>query len=111
MLSQWIQDKHFQSILWKKRWKSTVILILNLAERLAQHKIGVFVAVLTFIGTIIGGGVVGLPKVFYFTGITFGIIMNVLCALGSIYAVNLLIKAKNITGLTSYSELGYACYG
>lgn len=34
-----------------------------------------------------------------------------MCAFGSIYAVWLLIWAKNITGLTSYSELGYACYG
>jgi len=56
-----------------------------------SHKIGIFVAVLTFVGTIIGGGVVGLPKAFYFTGILFGIIMNILCGLGSVYAVSMLI--------------------
>jgi amino acid permease len=66
---------------------------------------------LTYVGTIIGGGVVGLPIAFYYTGIAFGIIMNLLCALGSVYSVYLLIRAKNITGLSSYSELGYYCYG
>ena len=70
-----------------------------------------FVAVLTFVGTIIGGGVVGIPLAFKYTGIPFGLIMNVVCAFGSIYAVYLLIKAKNIMDLTSYSEFGYVCFG
>jgi len=76
-----------------------------------EKKVTVFVAMLTYVGTIIGGGVVGLPIAFYYTGIAFGIIMNLLCALGSVYSVYLLIRAKNITGLSSYSELGYYCYG
>lgn len=54
---------------------------------------------------------VGLPLTFYFTGIPFGIIMNFLCSLGSVYAVWLLIRAKNITKFASYSELGYFCFG
>jgi len=76
-----------------------------------KHKIGLFVASLTFIGTIIGGGVVGLPLTFYYTGIPFGITMNLVCAFGSLYAVWLLIRARNITGLESYSELGFLCFG
>jgi len=54
---------------------------------------------------------VGIPLAFKFTGIPFGIIMNCLCALGSIYAVWLLTRAKNIMNLTSYSEFGYICFG
>jgi len=69
------------------------------------------VAVLTFVGTIIGGGVVGIPLAFYYTGIPFGLIMNCLCAFGSIYAVWILTRAKNIMDLSSYSEFGYVCFG
>jgi amino acid permease len=84
---------------------------MSVVSASGENKISVFVAVLTFIGTIIGGGVVGIPTVFKFTGIIFGIVMNLACALGSIYAVWLLIQVKNMTGLSSYSELGYLCYG
>jgi amino acid permease len=80
-------------------------------EGIAEHKVGVFIGALTFIGTIIGGGVVGLPIAVLYTGLPLGIVLNLLNAIGAIYAVSLLIKAKNITGLASYSELGYACFG
>jgi amino acid permease len=62
-----------------------------LEEGVAQNKVSVFVGALTFIGTIIGGGVVGLPIAMLKTGLVFGIILNVLNAVGSIYAVSLLI--------------------
>lgn len=77
----------------------------------SDHKVGVFTGALTLIGTIIGGGVVGLPYAVLKTGLIFGLILNVANAVGGIYAVKLLIRAKNITGLASYSELGFACFG
>jgi amino acid permease len=63
------------------------------------------------VGTIVGGGVVGLPKVYYHTGLILGLSLNFIIALMNIYSVHLLTLAKNITGLASYSELGYACFG
>ena len=60
-------------------------------QGIAEHKVGIFLASLTITGTIIGGGIVALPKSLLYTGIPLGIVLNVVFALASVYAVYLLL--------------------
>eukprot|EP00347_Sterkiella_histriomuscorum_P010970 403374242 len=76
------------------------------------EKLSVFGAAMAFLSTIIGGGVVGLPFSFYHSGIPFGIILNIVFALQTIYSCHLIIQAKELTGgLCSFSEIGYLLMG
>jgi len=75
------------------------------------EKVGVFGAMLTIVGTIIGGGIVGIPYATLQTGIWLVLIVHFLNFLMGIYSVHLLIEAKNISGLASFSELGFYCFG
>lgn len=75
------------------------------------HKVGVFGALLTVVGTIIGGGIVGIPFATLKTGIWIMLVLHFLNFVWGIYSVHLLLEAKNISGLSSFSELGYYCFG
>lgn len=70
-------------------------------------KVGVFGAMLTIVGTIIGGGIVGIPFATLKTGIWLVLVVHALNFVWGIYSVHLLLEAKNISGLASFSELGY----
>ena len=72
-----------------------------------QNKVNVFGGMLTIIGTIVGGGIVGIPFSTLKIGIWLAIIVHALNLIGGIYSVYLLLEAKDITGLASFSELGY----
>lgn len=74
-------------------------------------KVGVFGAMLTIVGTIIGGGIVGIPFATLKTGIWLVLGVHGLNFIWGLYSVHLLLEAKNITGLASFSELGYYCFG
>jgi amino acid permease len=67
----------------------------SLARRKNLSNIG---AVLAFISTIIGGGVVGLPFAVYYTGIPLGIAMNLIVSLMTIYSTYLYLLCKDLTG-------------
>lgn len=79
---------------------------VNLSE-----KVGVFGAMLTIVGTIIGGGIVGIPYATLQTGIWLVLVIHALNFIWGLYSVYLLLEAKNISGLASFSELGYYCFG
>lgn len=74
-------------------------------------KVGVFSAMLTIVGTIIGGGIVGIPFATLQTGIWLVLVVHFLNFVWGIYSVHLLLEAKEISGLSSFSELGYYCFG
>ena len=61
---------------------------------------GVFPAMLTCIGIIIGGGIVGLPFALLESGLFLGLLLNLLNVFIGTYSCHLLLKAKNITGFT-----------
>jgi amino acid permease len=75
------------------------------------EKVGVFGAMLTIVGTIIGGGIVGIPYATLQTGIWLVLAVHALNFVWGIYSVHLLLEAKNISGLASFSELGFYCFG
>ena len=51
-------------------------------------------AVLAFISTIIGGGIVGIPFSMYHAGIPVGVILNTLVVISSYFAAKLYLKAS-----------------
>lgn len=75
------------------------------------EKVGVFGAMLTIVGTIIGGGIVGIPFATLQTGIWLVLAVHALNFVWGLYSVHLLLEAKNISGLASFSELGFYCFG
>lgn len=76
------------------------LLVLTLVvEGMADHKVGVFVVFLTYVGTIIGGGVVGLPYAMTKTGFILGFVVNILNIMVGQYSCFLLLQAKNYSGL------------
>ena len=66
---------------------------------------------LTIIGTIVGGGIVGIPFSTLKIGIWLALVVHILNLVGGLYSVYLLLEAKDITGLASFSELGYFWFG
>ena len=75
------------------------------------EKVGVFTAMLTIVGTIIGGGIVGIPFATLQTGVFLVLVVHALNFIWGIYSVHLLLEAKDISGLASFSELGFYCFG
>lgn len=55
-------------------------------------------AILAFISTIIGGGIVGLPYAIYYTGIPLGIVMNLIISGTTIYSTYLYLLCKDLAG-------------
>ena len=76
-----------------------------------KEKVGVFTAMLTIVGTIIGGGIVGIPYATLQTGVFLVLVVHALNFIWGIYSIHLLLEAKNISGLASFSELGFYCFG
>ena len=71
-----------------------------------------FGAVLAFLSTIVGGGIVGIPAAFYQAGIPFALFLNLLFGFFSSYACNLYLHSSRICGgLESFSEIGYRVMG
>ena len=73
--------------------------------------VGVFVWMLTLIGTRMGGGIVGIPyatqQIGFLTALCFQIVYSIM----AVFAIFLLLKVREITGDTSLSSIGYNCYG
>lgn len=57
-----------------------------------------FGAVLTFISTIVGGGIVGLPFSFYFVGIPMALFLNIIVAFLTAFSCYFFLLAKDLTG-------------
>jgi hypothetical protein len=60
--------------------------------------LGFFGAVLAFLSTIVGGGTVGLPFAFYWAGIPFGIILNIIVGGLTAYSCYIYLLTKDLTG-------------
>jgi amino acid permease len=75
------------------------------------HGLTFFPTVLAFISTIIGGGIVGIPAAFYSAGIPLAIAMNLLVGASTIYSAVFYLRARDMTGRTSFSEIGYIVWG
>jgi amino acid permease len=58
----------------------------------------VFSAILAFLSTIVGGGIVALPYAFYYAGIPFGIFLNFIVGICVTYSCYLYLYAKDLTG-------------
>jgi amino acid permease len=69
-------------------------------------------AALALISTIVGGGIVGLPFAFYYTGLGLGVLLLVLMAIQTVYSVKLYLAAKDfLPGLPeSLFEIGFILY-
>lgn len=57
-----------------------------------------FPSVLSFISTIIGGGLVGMPYAYYYAGLPLGVILTVIVALMTIYTTYIYLLAKDMSG-------------
>ena len=77
------------------------------SQTVSSNKVGIFGVMLTLIGTIVGGGVVGIPFATLKTGIWLGLAIHLFNFIGGIYSVHLLLETKNFTGLASFSEVGF----
>ena len=64
---------------------------------------------LALLSAIVGGGIVGIPYAMYQTGITLGLILNILVALTTVYSGNLYLKCKEMAPMyvESLYELSY----
>lgn len=62
-----------------------------------EKGLSIWGAILSFISTIIGGGIVGIPYAFYHVGIPVGIFMNILVIAVTFYSIYLYLKAKDLT--------------
>ena len=73
--------------------------------------VGVLACMLILIGTRMGGGMVGLPyatqKLGFYTAFWIHIIMSTMAA----FSIWLLLKTRDITGESSFSNIGYFWYG
>ena len=83
----------------------------NLEKTKEVIGVGVFVWMLTLIGTRMGGGIVGIPyatqQIGFLTALCFQIVYSIM----AVFAIFLLLKVREITGDTSLSSIGYYCYG
>ena len=68
-----------------------------------------FQAGLALVSAIIGGCIVGIPYAMFQTGITMGLVLNILFALITIYSGNLYLKCKDMAPMyvESLYELSY----
>jgi len=62
-------------------------------------------------GGIVGGGIAGMPFATARTGIWMGLSIHLLNVLSGVYSVHLLMNAKNFTHVSSFSQIGYFCFG
>jgi amino acid permease len=73
--------------------------------------VGLHMMIFTLLGTRLGTGIVGVPYATLQVGFVVAIIMQIAYIPISIFAIWLLIQAKNVSGKSSISELGIYWYG
>mmetsp|Transcript_26690 Transcript_26690/g.25726 ORF Transcript_26690/g.25726 Transcript_26690/m.25726 type:complete len:96 (+) Transcript_26690:149-436(+) len=67
---------------------------------------------MAFVSSIVGGGIVGIPYSFYYCGIPFGVFINIVIILFTLYSIYLYCIAKDLTNdKQSFSEIGYIAWG
>jgi amino acid permease len=59
----------------------------------------------------IGAGIVSIPYAMYHEGLGFSIFYYIFNYVIGIYAIYLLLKVKDATGLASYPEQAFYCFG
>ena len=84
----------------------------ELMEGDPEHKLTKVAAALTLISTIVGGGIVGLPFAFYYTGLFIGVTLIVLMAIQTVFSVRLYLAAKDFLpgNPESLFEIGYILF-
>ncbi|MES1919191.1 hypothetical protein MHBO_001054 [Bonamia ostreae] len=82
-----------------------------------DHILSIINAVVNYINTLVGAGIIALPITFALAGIVFSILISLVCALLIFYTADLMIKVslklkktRNIQ-INSYSELAKATIG
>ena len=78
-----------------------------------KHGLTIFTGILALISTCVGGGIVGIPRAFYFLGIPLAVILNFLCVISMIYSVRLYLATKDAVPdkPESLYEIGYMIIG
>ena len=66
---------------------------------------------MTFVSNIIGGGIISVPYAMTSAGLQHGIMVNIMNLVFTMIAVHLYIRAKEILGFDSISEISYICLG
>ena len=74
-------------------------------------KLGVFGTTIIIISNIIGGGIVGIPFATLTAGFWIMLVIHLLNVVFGVFSVYLLLEARAISGLASFSELGYYSFG
>jgi amino acid permease len=57
-----------------------------------------FPSVLSFISTIIGGGLVGMPYAYYWAGIPLGLVLTIIVAILTVYTTYIYLIVKDMCG-------------
>ena len=78
-----------------------------------EHGLTTFTGVLAILSTIIGGGIVSIPYAFVGIGLPFGICLNFLGVINTIFSIDLYLAAKDLIPdkPESYYEIGYMVIG
>jgi hypothetical protein len=74
-------------------------------SKTSQKGVGVHMMVFTLISTRIGMGIIGVPYATLQVGFLFSLIFQMLYITASVFVIWMLLKAKNMTGKGSISEL------
>lgn len=70
----------------------------SLAPVIQEYGLSVFDAILAFLSTIVGGGIVGLPFAYFWAGIPFGLVLNIVVGLLTAYSCLLYLYQKDLCG-------------
>jgi len=86
---------------------------MNDVHKPKKHSLSIFTGILALISTCVGGGIVGLPRAFYFLGIPLSIVLNFICVLAMVYSVRLYLAVKDVcpSKPESLYEIGYLVMG
>jgi len=77
----------------------------------ASKRLTLFQATLALIASIVGGGIICIPYAMTAAGFINGAIINLITIAILIYCTHLYIRAMDMFGLRSISELCYMCFG
>lgn len=77
-----------------------------------EHRLTKIGAALALVSTVVGGGIVGLPFAFYYTGIGAGLLLLFLMGIQTVYSVKLYLAAKDFLpgSPESLFEIGYILF-
>ena len=73
--------------------------------------VGVFFCIITLIGTKLGAGIIGLPYAVSKIGYTTAALFQFFYMILGIFSVYLLLRVREITGLSTLSDIGFFWYG